>query len=132
MDTSRKYYEDKIRDFNRYRRGRTLAQFCRDEGIDYNWMLKAKRKYSGCIQQAQAENSTDEADSLPSLIELHFEDDSEHQSTDQSSDETRPRESGWRVGPVILTDPEGNEITISCGNAAALGSLLTKLSGCHA
>ena len=28
MDTSKKYYEDKIRDFNKYRRGRTLAQFC--------------------------------------------------------------------------------------------------------
>ncbi len=34
MDTSKKYYEDKIRDFNKYRRGRTLAQFCKDEGID--------------------------------------------------------------------------------------------------
>lgn len=132
MDTSRKYYEDKIRDFNRYRRGRTLAQFCRDEGIDYNWMLKAKRKYSGQAQQIQPEEASDEADSLPSLIELHFEDDSELQSKGRSSDETRPMENGWKVGPLILTDPDGNEITISCGSAAALGSLLTKLSECHA
>ena len=128
MDTSKKYYEDKIRYFNKYRRGRTLAQFCREEGIDYDWMLKVKRKYSGRAQQIQSEESTDETDSLPSLIELHYEDDSGF----QPDDERKSTDRGWRVGPVILTDPEGNEITISCGNAAALGSLLTKLSGCHA
>ena len=55
MDTSKKYYEDKLRDFNKYRRGRTLAQFCKDEGIDYDWMLKAKRKYSGRAQQTSPE-----------------------------------------------------------------------------
>lgn len=128
MDTSKIYYEDKIRDFNKYRRGRTLAQFCRDEGIDYEWMLKAKRKYSGRARQTQPEESADETDSLPSLIELRFEDDSEP----KTKEEPRPTENGWRVGSVILTDPEGNEITISCGSAAALGSLLTKLSECHA
>lgn len=128
MDTSKIYYEDKIRDFNKYRRGRTLAQFCRDEGIDYDWMLKTKRKYSGRTRQTQPEEPADETDSLPSLIELHFEDDSEP----QAKEEPRPAENGWRVGSVILTDPEGNEITISCGSAAALGSLLTKLSECHA
>lgn len=79
MDTSKKYYEDKIRDFNRYRRGRTLAQFCNDEGIDYDWMLKAKRKYSGRAQQGSPEETTEEEGNLPSLIELHYEDDSEIQ-----------------------------------------------------
>ena len=128
MDTSKKYYEDKIRDFNKYRRGRTLVQFCRDEGIDYDWMLKAKRKYSGRTQQTSPEETTEEEDILPSLIELHYEDDSES----QTKEEPRPSGGGWRVGTVILTDPAGNEITINCGSAAALGSLLTKLSECHA
>ena len=128
MDTSKKYYEDKIRDFNKYRRGRTLAQFCKDEGIDYDWMLKAKRKYSGRAQQGSPEETTEEEGNLPSLIELHYEDDSEI----QPKQEPRPSDGGWRVGTVILTDPEGNEITINCGSAAALGSLLTKLAGCHA
>ena len=125
MDTSKKYYEDKIRDFNRYRRGRTLAQFCNDEGIDYDWMLKAKRKYSGRTQQASPEETSDEESVLPSLIELHYEDEREEAGKNKANRE-------WRVGTVILTDPEGNEITINCGSAAALGSLLTKLSECHA
>lgn len=128
MDTSKKYYEDKIRDFNQYRRGRTLAQFCRDEGIDYEWMQKAKRKYSGRTQQPKPEETTDEDDILPSLIELHYEDD----SVDNPEEATQPSEREWKVGMVVLTDPDGNEITINCGSAAALGSLLTKLSECHA
>lgn len=44
MDTSKKYYEDKIRDFNKYRCGRTLAQFCKDEGIDYDWMPESQKE----------------------------------------------------------------------------------------
>lgn len=128
MDTSKKYYEDKIQEFNRHRRGRTLSQFCRDEGIDYEWMLKAKRKYSGRAQQTPPEESASETDILPSLIELHYEDDSESHPKNQPG----PSANGWSVGAVILTDPNGNEITISCGSAAALGSLLTKLSECHA
>lgn len=127
METSKKYYEDKIRDFNKYRRGRTLAQFCRDEGIDYEWMQKAKRKYSGRTQHPEQEASADE-DCQPSLIELHYEDDIES----QPKEEPVQTAGGWRVGTVILTDPEGNEITLNCGSAAALGSLLTKLSECHA
>lgn len=128
MDTSKKYYEDKLRDFNKYRRGRTLSQFCKDEGIDYDWMLKAKRKYSGRTQQPKPEETIEEDSILPSLIELHYEDDSEP----QAEEGTQPMSRGWKVGTVMLTDPEGNEITINCVSAAALGSLLTKLAGCHA
>ena len=128
MDTSKKYYEDKIRDFNKYRRGRTLAQFCKDEGIDYDWMLKAKRKYSGRAQHGSPEETTEEGYTLPSLIELHYEEDNEGVAEDKA----KPSAEGWRVGTVILTDPDGNEMTINCSNTAALGSLLTKLSQCHA
>lgn len=127
MDTSKKYYEDKIRDFNNYRRGRTLNQFCKDEGIDYNWMVKAKRKYSGRIPAAKPEE-TNEEEAVPSLIELHYEDD----INGHVKEERNPLDVEWRVGPVVLTDPEGIEITINGGSAAALGRLLTKLSECHA
>ena len=67
-------------------------------------MLKAKRKYSGRAQQTRPEETTEEEEILPSLIELHYDDDSET----QSKQETRPYDGGWRVGTVILTDSEGN------------------------
>ncbi|MBD5260313.1 MAG: hypothetical protein HDS46_05985 [Bacteroides sp.] len=72
MDTSKKYNEDKIRDFNKYRRRRTLAQFCKDDGVDYDWMLKTNRKYSGRAQQASLEEAGQEEYNLPSLIALHY------------------------------------------------------------
>lgn len=131
MDTSKKYYEDKIRDFNRYRRGRTLAQFCKDEGIDYDWMQKAKRKYSGRTRQDEQETSATNGEiHTPSLIELHYFDDSadEEEEVMKASSATAGQ---WMVSTVVLTDPTGNEITISSGSAAALGNLLTKLTGCH-
>lgn len=129
MDTSKKYYEDKIRDFNKYRRGRTLAQFCKDEGIDYEWMQKAKRKYSGRTKQDEQETSaTNEEIPTPSLIELHYFDDGAEEEETKSTDSKTGQ---WTVGAVVLTDPTGNEITISSGSAAALGNLLTKLTECN-
>lgn len=125
--TSRKYYEDKLREFNQYRRGRTLQQFCKDEGIDYKWMVRAKKEY------AKKDNDTScrPDEECPSLIQLHYENDGDG---DMASATKRPdagKNQGWTVGNVILTDPSGNEITISSGSAAALGNLLTKLASCH-
>lgn len=125
--TSRKYYEDKLREFNQYRRGRTLQQFCKDEGIDYKWMVRAKKEY------AKKGNDTDQRpdEECPSLIQLHYESDG---YGDNASATGRPdvgKNQGWSVGNVILTDPSGNEITIYSGSVAALGNLLTKLASCH-
>lgn len=118
METSRKYYEDKLRDFKKYGQGRSLQQFCKEEGIDYKWMVMAKKEYAK--RDNETTDNTD--DECPSLIQLHYHDD--------GAIVTKPS-AGWTVGKVILTDPDGNEITISCGSAAALGSLLTKLASCH-
>ncbi|MCM1225726.1 MAG: hypothetical protein NC548_65915 [Lachnospiraceae bacterium] len=133
MDTSKKYYEDRIRDYNKYKRGRTLAQYCRDEGIDYDWMQTAKRKYSGRTQQTGQEDTAEEDTAaeepgLPTMIKLHYQDDAE----EPSGDSFQKNAGEWKVGAVTLTDPDGNEITISSGSAAALGNLLTKISRCHA
>lgn len=130
MDTSKKYYEDKMREFNLYRRGRTLAQYCKDEAIDYNWILQAKRKYSGRTQSSDSEpDDANETDGVPSLIGLHFVDD----STD--SEEKLPNSipsQPWKVISVVMTDPQGNEITIKGGSPASLGALLTNIGSCHA
>lgn len=125
--TSRKYYEDKLREFNQYKRGRTLQQFCKDEGIDYKWMLRAKKEYDKKNNDAPAHP----AGECPTLIQLHYENDVVEDSGTVSERPLADRSRGWTVGNVILTDPDGNEITISSGSAAALGNLLTKLAFCH-
>lgn len=125
--TSRKYYEDKLREFSQYRRGRTLQQFCKDEGIDYKWMQRAKKQYSGKDDSLQ-EGSVG---GCPSLIQLHYEDDGVRSEAPVAEKPETCKSGGWTVGSVLLTDPDGNKITISSGSAAALGNLLTKLAGCH-
>lgn len=125
--TSRKYYEDKLREFNQYKRGRTLQQFCKDEGIDYKWMLRAKKEYDKKNNDALAHPDGE----CPTLIQLHYESDEEGGKTSAIDQPKAEKNQGWTVGNVILTDPDGNEITISSGSAAALGNLLTKLAFCH-
>lgn len=125
--TSRKYYEDKLREFNQYKRGRTLQQFCKDEGIDYKWMLRAKKEYT----RKDSDNTQRSNEDDSSLIQLHYENDVVEDSGTVSERPLADRSRGWTVGNVILTDPDGNEITISSGSAAALGNLLTKLASCH-
>lgn len=125
--TSKKYYEDKLREFNQYRRGRTLQQFCKDEGIDYKWMQRAKKQYTAKVKNEPS--STREE--CPSLIKLHYEDDDVYQEENDDSTTSTPSGNGWTVSNILLTDPEGNEITISSGSAIALGNLLTKLASCY-
>lgn len=136
MDTSRDYYEDKIADFNRYRRGRNLYQFCKDEGIDYNWMLRAQRQFGG--KGPGKRNSGHEKATEPDMIQLHFEDDAQPQEPEavtafvgepkRSMAEAQER---WKVSDVLITDPDGNEITLRCASVGALGRILTRLADRH-
>ncbi len=47
METSKAYFEDILRRFDTERRGRTLFQFCRDEGADYKTVKIYHRDYCG-------------------------------------------------------------------------------------
>ena len=44
---SKAYFEKVMQDFNQFRNGRSLRKYCTDEGIDYNWLIKYKKDYSG-------------------------------------------------------------------------------------
>ena len=48
METSKAYFDDILSRFDVERRGRTLFQFCRDEGVDYK-SLTAYRRSAGAI-----------------------------------------------------------------------------------
>lgn len=32
-------------DYNQNRKGRTLRKYCKDEAIDYDWLIKYKKSY---------------------------------------------------------------------------------------
>ncbi len=45
MET-REYFEKVMQDYNQHRNGRSLRKYCKDEAIDYNWLLDFKKTYS--------------------------------------------------------------------------------------
>ena len=42
---SKEYFEKVIQDYNQHRNGRSLRKYCKDEAIDYDWVIKFKKTY---------------------------------------------------------------------------------------
>ena len=66
MET-REYFEKVMQDNNQNRKGRSLRKYCKDEAVDYDWLIEFKKSYrsnqllpnenkklgeTGCIQVA--------------------------------------------------------------------------------
>ena len=39
---SKEYFEKVMQDYNQHRNGRSLRKYCKDEAIDYDWVIKFK------------------------------------------------------------------------------------------
>ena len=52
METSKEYYDKIISDYKSNGSGRSLRKYCMDEGVDYQWMMKARKEYSRVPQVA--------------------------------------------------------------------------------
>lgn len=44
MET-REYFEKIMQDYNQNRNGRSLRKYCKDEAVDYNWLMEFKKTY---------------------------------------------------------------------------------------
>lgn len=42
---TRKYFEKVMQDYNQNRNGRRLRKYCKNEAIDYNWIIEYKKNY---------------------------------------------------------------------------------------
>ena len=45
MET-REYFEKVMQDYNQTGNGRSLRKYCKDEAVDYNWLMEYKKTYS--------------------------------------------------------------------------------------
>ena len=45
MET-REYFEKVMQDYNQNRNGRSLRKYCKDEAVNYNWLMEFKKTYS--------------------------------------------------------------------------------------
>ena len=108
MET-KEYFEKVMQDYNQNRRGRTLRKYCKDEAIDYDWLIKYKNSYPGNVPP----KPTPEAQSfIPLAIE----------------EEKKPEKKVWQVACLRLESPDGGFIEINGNNLTAVSSLLLNLS----
>lgn len=40
---SKEYFEKVMQDYNQNRNGRSLRKYCKDEAIDYDWLLSSRK-----------------------------------------------------------------------------------------
>ena len=105
MET-KEYFENVMQGYNQYRNGRSLKKYCRDEGIDYDWLIEYKKNYPPRKEESCTEHSN--------FISLSLEEKSLPQ--------------GWQVAQLTITSPAGDVIEIKCNNLLVAAELLRKLS----
>ena len=103
MET-REYFEKVMQDYNQNRNGRSLRKYCKDEAVDYNWLMEFKKTYSVSKPVEQQ-----------SFISLSLE-------------EETPKQMTWEVKVLQLQSPDGDSIEIKSNNLYAVSELLRKLS----
>ena len=54
---SKEYFEKVMQDYNQNRKGRSLRKYCKDEAVDYDWLIQHKKNYP--LQEKQQEPSQD-------------------------------------------------------------------------
>lgn len=119
METSKAYFEDILLRFENERRGRTLFQFCRDEGVDYKSLTAYKRSAG---TKGKSKKKTAAADSemgvLDELVELTVIEDTV----------STPPAAQWQVVSLSVRTPDGDIINLNCDSAPAVARLLSKLT----
>ena len=106
MET-REYFEKVMQDYNQKGNGRSLRKYCKDEAVDYNWLMDFKKTYSAIRTQPQQP--------VQSFIPLSLE-------------EEVPKQMTWEVKVLQLQSPDGDSIEIKSNNLYAVSELLRKLS----
>ena len=95
-----------MQDYNQNRNGRSLRKYCKDEAVDYNWLMEFKKTYSATKPLNQSQQS---------FISLSLE-------------EEAPKQVTWEVKVLQLQSPDGDSIEIRSNNLYVVSELLRKLS----
>lgn len=54
---SKEYFEKVMQNYNQNRKGRSLRKYCKDEAVDYDWLIQYKKNYP--LQEKHQEPSQD-------------------------------------------------------------------------
>ena len=105
MET-KEYFEKVMQDYNQHRNGRSLRKYCKEEGVDYDWLIEYKKNYPPRKEVASSEASE--------FISLSLE------------EKTTP--SVWQVAQLVLSSPNGDMVEIKSNNLLVAAELLRKMS----
>ena len=97
---SKEYFEKVMQDYNQNRKGRSLRKYCKDEAVDYDWLIQYKKNYP--LQEKQQE---------PITIK-----------------DVAPKPTTWQVETLILKSPDGEQIEIKSNSLFVVAELLHKMS----
>lgn len=103
---SKEYFEKVMQDYNQHRNGRSLRRYCKDEAIDYNWLMDFKKTYPRVEEPKPMEDSQ-------GFIPLQVE-------------EQRP--AVWEVASLVLRTPDGSTLEIKSASLIVVADLLQKMS----
>lgn len=68
MDT-REYFEKVMQDYNQNRKGRSLRKYCKDEAVDYNWLMEYKKTYRPIKTQTNVGKKLSEGEFIALTVE---------------------------------------------------------------
>ena len=105
MET-KEYFEKVMQDYNQHRNGRSLRKYCKEEGVDYNWLIEYKKNYPPRKEESVSET--------PGFISLSLEE--------------KTISSGWQVTQLVLSSPNGDMVEIKSNNLLVAAELLRKMS----
>ena len=106
---SKDYFEKVMQDYNQHRNGRSLRKYCKDEAIDYDWVMEFKKNYPA-VKKQEAENPQP-VNFIPLTV---------------TNDEKR--QPAWEVERLLLKSPEGQTLEIKSSSLFVVADLLQKLS----
>lgn len=104
-----------MQDYNQNREGRSLRKYCKDEAVDYDWLIEFKKSYRSNKLHPDENKKLGEGEFIALIVEENF-----------VLEQQTP--AGWQVERLVLKSPTGDEMEIKCTNLFAVAELLRKMS----
>ena len=105
---SKEYFEKIMQDYNQNGKGRSLRKYCKDEAVDYNWLIEFRKTYP-------ARSNDREKPASAGFIPLEVE-------------KSKPQQACSQVSQLTLLSPEGQAIEIKSSSIKVVADLLLKLN----
>ena len=71
MET-REYFEKVMQDYNQNRKGRSLRKYCKEEAVDYDWLIEFKKSYRSNKLQPDENKKLGEGVFIALTVEENF------------------------------------------------------------